>query len=56
VMAKRVYLDKTELDLPLYPYPTRAVWDAASSSFKPVDGPRGGVERVAERFRPPAAE
>jgi feruloyl esterase len=56
VMAKRVYPDKTEIDMPLYPYPTKAVWDAASNSFKPVDGPRGGVERVADHFRPPAAE
>jgi len=56
VMAKRDYPDKTEINIPLYPYPTKAAWDPASSSFKPVDGPRGGVERVADRFRPPAAQ
>ncbi|MFZ4776107.1 MAG: tannase/feruloyl esterase family alpha/beta hydrolase [Terrimicrobiaceae bacterium] len=35
----------------LYP-----AWDAETATFKPVDGPRGGVDRVADRFRPPAAE
>jgi feruloyl esterase len=54
--GRRVVDGKTELEMPLYPYPTKTGWDAATSSFKPVDGPRGGVERVAERFRPPAAE
>jgi len=47
---------KTSMDMPLYPYPAKTGWDAASDSFKPVDGPRGGVERVAARFRPPAVE
>ncbi len=47
---------KTLWEMPIYPYPTRTGWDPASASFKPVDGPRGGVERIAERFRPPAAE
>jgi feruloyl esterase len=47
---------KQELELPLYPYPMKTGWDAATSSFKPVEGPRGGVERVAERFRPAAKE
>jgi feruloyl esterase len=48
--------DQTPWEMPLYPYPTRTGWNAAASSFQPVEGPRGGVERVAERFRPPAAE
>ncbi len=43
-------------EMPLYPYPSKTGWDAATSSYKPVDGPRGGVERVAGRFRPGAAE
>lgn len=47
---------KNELKMPLYPYPTQTARDAATSTFKPVDGPRGGVERVADRFRPSAAE
>lgn len=45
-----------ELEMPLYPYPLKTGWDAATESYKPVAGPRGGVERVAERFRPAAAE
>ena len=56
IRGKRVVNGNTELDMPLYPYPTKTGWAAETNSFKPVDGPRGGVERVAERFRPPAAE
>lgn len=47
---------QTPWEMPLYPYPVRTGWNAATSSFQPVDGPRGGVDRVAERFRPPAVE
>jgi len=53
--AQRVVDGKTELDIPLYPYPTKTGY-AVETGFKPVDGPRLGVERIAERFRPPAAE
>lgn len=56
IPGKRVVNGKTELEMPLYPYPTKTSWDAATSSFKPVDGPRGGIERVAASFRPAAAE
>lgn len=55
VQGQRVADGKTELDLPLYPYPVKTAW-SAETGFKPVDGPRGGVDRVAARFRPPAAE
>ena len=54
--GKRVVDGKVEYEMPLYAYPTKAVWDAASGTYKPVEGPRGGVERVAERFRPAGAE
>ncbi len=47
---------KPSWEMPLYPYPTRTGWNADIKSFEPVDGPRGGVERIAERFRPAAAE
>lgn len=52
----RMVAGKTELELPLYPYPTKTGWDAATASFKPIAGPRGGVEPIADRFLPPAAE
>ena len=42
--------------MPLYPYPTKTGWDAETSTFKPIDGPRTGVERVAAPFRPAPAE
>lgn len=56
IPGKRVVEGKTELEMPLYPYPARTGWDAATAGFKPVDGLRGGVERVAAAFRPAAAE
>ena len=40
----------------IYPYPTQTGWNAVMKNFEPVDGKRGGVERIAERFRPSAAE
>jgi feruloyl esterase len=54
IKGQRVVEGKTELDLPLYPYPSKTGW-APETGFRPVDGPRRGVERIAERFRPSAA-
>lgn len=54
--GRHVVNGKAEWELPLQPYPQRTGWNTTTSTFQPVDGPRGGVERVAERFRPPAAE
>jgi len=56
IRGQRLIDGRIGLDIPIYPYPGRTAWDAGTNSFKPVDGPRGGVERIAERFRPPAAE
>jgi feruloyl esterase len=56
LQGRRMVDGKKELEMPLYPYPMKTGWDASTSSFKPVEGPRGGVDRVAERFRPAAAE
>ena len=47
---------REEWHLPVYPYPKRTAWDAATSTYKAVDGPRGGTEPVAEKFRPAATE
>jgi feruloyl esterase len=44
-----------ELDVPLYAYPQKTGW-SADGGFAAVAGPRGGIERVAARFRHPAAE
>jgi feruloyl esterase len=55
IQGQRIVDGKTELDLALYPYPTKTVWKA-DAGFMPVDGPRGGIDRIAERFRPSAAE
>ncbi len=56
LIGKRVVDKKVELEMPLYPYPTKTVWDAATSSYRPAAGPRGGVGRIADRFLPPPAE
>ncbi len=42
--------------MPIYPYPAKTGWDAATSTYKQIDGPRGGVDRVADRFLPAPAE
>ena len=56
LVGRHVVDGKPEWEMPLFPYPARAAWDAGSASYKKAEGPRGGVERVAERFRPVAAE
>jgi feruloyl esterase len=50
---------KTSLEMPVYPYPSKTGWNDATATFKPfmpIEGARGGVERVAARFRPEAAQ
>ena len=47
---------KSLWEMTIYPYPAQTGWDAVTMSFEPVDGKRGGVERIAERFRPTAVE
>jgi feruloyl esterase len=54
--AQRNENGKKVLDMPIYPYPTKTGWDAATSTYKPVDGPRGGVDQISDKFLPPAAE
>lgn len=43
-------------EMTIYPYPAQTGWDEAKKSFVPVDGKRGEVDRIAERFRPVAVE
>lgn len=54
--GRHVVNGKAEWEMPLQPYPQKTGWNAATSSFEAVNGPRGGIERVAERFRPAAKE
>ncbi|RBP39623.1 tannase/feruloyl esterase [Roseimicrobium gellanilyticum] len=58
IQAQRILYGKTTIEIPLYPYPAKAAVDPASGGkgFVEVVGPRGGVERVAERFRGKAGE
>ena len=56
LQGRHVVNGKSEWEMPIFPYPTRTGWNPTTSTFQPVNGHRGGVERIAERFRPPAAE
>ncbi len=56
VNCRRVANGKTEVSMPVYPYPQQTIWNAKTRQYEPVDGPRGEVEQVAGRFRPPGAE
>ena len=56
LMGRRTVDGKVVLEMQLPPYPAKSLWDANTSNFKPVDGPRAGVERIAASFRPAAAE
>ena len=55
IQGQRIINGKTEVDIPLYPYPSKTGFDAVSG-FKPVEGPRGGVDRISAKFLPPAAD
>ena len=52
VICRRVVNGQTELEMPVYPYPLQTAWNANANRYQPVPGPRRGVERVADRFRP----
>lgn len=54
--GRHVVDGKAEWEMPLHPYPKKTGWNAKTSSFEAVDGIRGGVERVAERFCPAPKE
>jgi feruloyl esterase len=56
LIGRHVVSGKAEWEMPLQPYPMKTGWNAKTSTFEAVDGPRGGVERVAEHFRPAAKE
>lgn len=55
ILGQRIVEDEIELEIELYPYPSKTGW-RSDKGFERIDGPRKGVKRVAERFRPPAAE
>lgn len=46
---------KVTLEMPIYPYPQRTRWNATKEIYEAEAGPRGGVDRIAERFLPAAA-
>ncbi len=43
LIGTRTVNGKEEWKMPVYPYPKKTAWDAATSSYHAVDGPRGGV-------------
>lgn len=54
LLGKRVTDGKTELELPIYPYPTQAKWDSNGQTYHPIEGPRAGVPKIAPRYLPAA--
>lgn len=54
--GRRLERNRLVFQIPVHPYPTRAVHNAAEKTFAAEEGPRGGVARVAARFRPPPEE
>ena len=55
LMGRHAEGGKVTFEMPIYPYPQRTGWNEAKRRYEAVDGPRGGVDRIAERFRPAAA-
>ncbi|MCB1274922.1 tannase/feruloyl esterase family alpha/beta hydrolase [Prosthecobacter sp.] len=43
-------------EMTIYPYPMQTGWNPTTNSFKPMEGKRGGVDPIAERFLPAAKE
>lgn len=56
IIGKRVIEGAVEFEMPLYPYPERTEWSHVKGRYQAIEGQRGGIGRVAERFLPPAAE
>ncbi|WFB35944.1 tannase/feruloyl esterase family alpha/beta hydrolase [Kiritimatiellota bacterium B12222] len=56
LLSRKIEDKKVVIEMPIYPYPTKTIWDESTSSYQPVEGPRRGVDRIAEDFRPAAAE
>ena len=54
--GRRFEDDRQTLQLAIPPYPEKVVFDENSGTLKTISGPRGGVNRVAARFLPPAKE
>ncbi len=52
IEGKRMTNGQTDWTMPIHPYPAKTGWDAAAGGFTKMEGPRGGVGRVADRFRP----
>ena len=53
IRGQQIIDEKTILDIPIHPYPEKTTWNEKDGFGKQV-GPRGGVERIAERFLPAA--
>ena len=54
--GKRYEEDRLIFQIPVYPYPEKAVFDPAEGRIKKVCGARGGVMRISERFLPAPKE
>ncbi|MCP5557109.1 MAG: tannase/feruloyl esterase family alpha/beta hydrolase [Verrucomicrobiaceae bacterium] len=56
LQGRHVENGKPTWAMTIYPYPKQTGWNATTKSFEPAEGQRGGVDPIAERFRPAAVE
>lgn len=54
--GKRYEENRLIFEIPIYPYPEKAVFDQKEGRIKQEWGPRKGVPRISERFLPEAKE
>ena len=54
--GKRYEENNLIFEVPIYPYPGKAVFDKKDGKMKKKRGVRGGVSRIAKRFRPELKE
>lgn len=52
LLGKRVIDGQTQLELPIYPYPTQAKWSPDTNTYHPTEGSRGQVPTVSARYLP----
>jgi len=51
IKGLRIIGNEVEMEIPIYPYPLKPLWDPKSKTFKSFYGSRGGIERISKRFR-----
>jgi hypothetical protein len=50
LLCHHVENGKAVIEIPVFAYPRQTIWDVKTNSYQAVNGSRGGVERIADRF------